>query len=104
MVTLTVPSSRLPGPRSASLSQPSLRSAPPCPWRCRRRTTRLCSRLAPHLALQILWLPRPPPSWVAQLEATVGGLRVKGQQQIKGREPWLGILGPYINVKHLART
>lgn len=35
---------RPPGPRSASLSRPSLRSARQCPWRCRRKITRLCSR------------------------------------------------------------
>lgn len=38
--------------------------------------------------------PQPPPSWAAQSEATAGG------------DPWLGwgILGPYTDAKHLART
>lgn len=37
-------------------------------------------------------------------EATVRGVRVRGQQQGRGRERWSGSPRAYTDVEHLART
>lgn len=60
-------------------------------------------KVSPAPGPQVLWLPQPALSLGPRSLRPLQG-RERGQLQGSGRDPWLGVLGPYTGGEHPART